>query len=172
MNFTYLIIGFLALLGLLFGVLKFWFWTQNHKELSELKRVVKELTDKKTPKLTKEDQIRFIDGKIDLTIIEDILGEKEISQFALEYFIDIQPDEYFEHLKKHNPPTTWTEDIYTKVKIKHESEKYEIIYYDHGKESLTKSFDEYDKLLKYLVYTRLTRIGFKYKKLINEEFFI
>lgn len=171
-NWTYIIIGLIALLGLLFGLLQIWFWTLKQKEIKETKRIVKELTDKNTPKLTKEEQLKFVDGNWDWTKIQNILGKKEIPLIVLDYFIDIQPDDYLEHLRKNSPPTSWKEDTYGEVEIRKEKGSYKIIYYDHGKEISSKTFDNYDSLLKYLVYERLTNIGHKYKKLLSKSYYV
>lgn len=171
MNWTYTIIGIFVLLGLLFGLLQFWFWTLNRKEINEAKRTVKELTDKNTPRLTKEEQFSFVDGKWDWTKIQSILGKKEIPLLVLDYFIEIQPDEYLDHLKKNNPPTSWQEDTYGEAEIKKLNDGYEIIYYDHGKEIATELFDSYEQLLRYLVYKRLTNIGHKYKKILKKSYY-
>ncbi len=171
MNWTYIILGIFAVLGLLFGLLQFWFWALRLKEFKEEAKLVKELTDNNTPKLTKEEQFSFVDGNWDWTKIQNILGEKEIPISVLDYFIDIEPNEYLEHLKKNNPPTSWQEDTYGEVEIKKLNNGYEIIYYDHGKEISTEYFDSYEQLLRYLVYKRLTNIGHKYRKQIKKSYY-
>jgi hypothetical protein len=167
MNLTYIILVIFALLGLLFGLLQFWFWTVKQKEIKEEKKLLKELTDNNSPKLTKEEQFSFVDGNCDWTKF----GEKEIPFSVLDYFIDIEPDDYLEHLKKNNPPTSWQEDTYGEVEIKKLHNGYQIIYYDHGKEISTEYFDSYEQLLRYLVYYRLTNIGNKYKKQIKKSYY-
>jgi len=167
---TYIIFG-IILLALLFGLLLLWLWISKQREIKESNNIFQELTVKKTPKLTKEEQFDFVDGNGDWTKIQKILGKNEIPLLVLDYFIDIEPDEYLNHLRKHNPPNYWQEDMYGNAEIKNENGKSYIIYYDHGKKTNKKVFENYDLLLKYLVYQRLTNIGFKYKKSLNKCYY-
>jgi hypothetical protein len=162
---------FLGIVLLLFGLLQVWFRIIKQKEINEAYRLVKELTDKNTPKLSKEEQYKIIDGNCNWEKIKSILNQKEIELSVLNYFIDIQPDEYLEYLKKHNPPSSWKEDTYGEVEIKKGNDSFDIIYYNHGKRISINSFKDYEKLLKFLVYERLTKIGYKYKKLLKKDYY-
>jgi hypothetical protein len=162
--------GIIILLLFLFGLLQLWFWVDRQPEIKEANRVMKELTENNTPKLSKEEQFNFIDIG-NWWKIKRILGEKYDLSHVLEYFIDIEPNEYFEHLKKNNPPSSWNEEPYGYAEIKKIKNRFIIIDYWLGKKTNSKSFDDYDKLLKYLVYKRLINIGRKYKKTIKRSYY-
>jgi hypothetical protein len=171
-SWLYITVEIIILLLFLFGLLQLWFWADKQKDIKEAKKVVKELTENNTPKLDKEEQFDLIDYEDSWRMRRKILGEKYNSMHVLEYFIDIQPDEYLEHLRKHNPPFSWSEGTYGEAEIKKtDNNHYQIIYYDHGKKSSTKIFQDYDKLLRFIVFQRLTNIGYKYKKLIKENYY-
>lgn len=166
-----MITGALILLLLLFGLLKFWFWVVTQNEIKEGKKIVEELIRKNTQKLTTEEQFQFIDGELGWKKIETILGKNEISMLVLDYFIDVKPDEYLKHLKENNPPNYWQAAMYENGEISKISDGYEINYYDHGKKSSTITFSDYDQVLRYLVFERLTNLAEKYRKSMDKSYY-
>ena len=96
---------------------------------------------------------------------------KEIPLHVLNYFIDIEPDEYLNHLLKNPPKQRWNEGMYEDAEININGNSFEICYFDHGKLILTKKFDSKEQLFRYLVYNRLTNIGYVYKKKLNKNYY-
>ncbi|QQR86516.1 MAG: hypothetical protein IPJ76_18345 [Flavobacteriales bacterium] len=132
---------------------------------------MEELKARNTEKLSKQEQFEWLDGQWNWERIQKIVGKKEIPLFVLDYFIEVTPDEYLEHLKKHNPPSSWTEDTYGEVQLKQSQAGYEIIYYSHGKQIGSETFDNYDQVLRYLVYGRLTNVSDKYKNQLKRSYY-
>ena len=163
-----LILGFVYLLK---GIYKFWAWRRHKMKSKKAELIINELTQRKIPKLTKDEQFDFLDGKSGWSKIQNILGLENIPLGALEYFIDIEPDEYLNHLKKNNPPSSWFSDIYSETVIKKIKNGYEIKYYYLGNETSYEIFDNYDQLLRYLVYKKLTSISYKYKMKLKKSYY-
>lgn len=171
MAWIYIIIGFILFPIVLYGALKLWFRTLAQKEIKRGKALVEELRQKGTPRLSKEEQFEFLDGNWDFTKIKDALQTNEIDLLLLDYFIDVEPDEYLEHLRKNNPPSTWKENTYGEVQIEKGVNKCKLHFYNHGKKMKTIAFDSYDTLLKYLVFDRLTNLSHKYKKKFSKKYY-
>jgi len=171
MNWTYIIIGLILTAILLFGALQLWFWTLKQKEIKRGQALVDRLASNGTPKLTKEEQFKFLDGNLDFRKIQETLKTKEVDLLVLDYFIDVAPEEYLEHLRMNNPPNSWLEDTYGEVSIDKHPDKCELHFYDHGNRIKTQTFADYDTLLKFLVFDRLTNTGHKYKKKMNKNYY-
>ena len=166
----YIIGGLFSTILVLFGLLQFWFWTLKRRERFKGQKLVKKLTRQQIPKLTKQEQFKILDGTADPKILQRTLNQNEVDLLVLEYFIDIEPDEYLEHLKK-NPPTYWQEDTYGNCKVVTIDGHSELQYFDRGRKTWTKKFENHEKLLKYLVHDRLTKMTFKYRKKINKNYY-
>jgi len=167
----YILIGVVLVPLLIFGLLKLWFYIIELNELKDAKYWVNKLKKNKTPKLTNEEQIEFLNGDIGWEKIKNILNMKEIPLHVLNYFIDIEPDLYLNHLLKNPPKQRWNEGMYEDAEIKTNGNSFQICYYDHGKLCSTKDFETKEKLLRFLVYDRLTNIGYLYKKKLKKNYY-
>lgn len=72
------------------------------------------------------------------------------------------------HLKR---GSLQSQDTYGEVQLNKSTTGYEIIYYSHGKRIGSKLFDSYDRVLRYLVYERLTNVSDKYKDQIKRSYY-
>ncbi len=168
MTILYIILGLIALL---FFSFKVWMWSIDNKEVRQANKIVEQLTSDNTPKLIKEQQLKFLDGTTGWEQIEGILGRKEIEVAVLDYFIDIEPDEYWEHLKINNPSKNILRDMYENILIKRIGNQWEIEFCDHGKKMSSLKFDTYDNMLRFFVFDRFYHIGPNQKKKINKEYY-
>ncbi|TRX61668.1 hypothetical protein [Carboxylicivirga sp. M1479] len=165
------IIGLLITAVLFLITIKIWFWIINRKEIIKERRIIANLTENGTDKLTKEQQFLILDGKNDLSMIKTILGKKEIDMNVLGYFIDIMPDDYLNHLRNNYPPDSWDRDMYEGCRVEKDGDFWNLIFYDHGNVIQTLSFDDYDNILKFIVYERLTNISYKYKRRMSKKYY-
>tara|TARA_R110001592_G_scaffold332332_1_gene615655 strand:+ start:320 stop:841 length:522 start_codon:yes stop_codon:yes gene_type:complete len=168
MTILYIILGIIVVLVIAF---KIWMWSIEVMEVKRTNKLVSELSRNKTPKLTKHQQLQFLSGELGWEILQNILDKKEIEVAVLNYFIDIEPDEYWEHLKQNHPPNNIQRDMYENMIVKNDNEYYELEFLDHGKKMSSLKFDNYDNMLKFLVFDTLTNSAPKRYKNLNKEYY-
>ncbi len=136
-----------------------------------MRKFVEELESKNTQKLSKDEQFRFLDGYLGFAKIKSILKSENVDLAALNYFIDIEPDQYLEHLKKFNPPNRIQEDIDSESIIAKSDSSYKLSYYLKGGKVSERTFESYEDLLKFIVSDRLSKIGYKYKAIFSSSLY-
>ncbi|MBX2978730.1 MAG: hypothetical protein KF905_05485 [Flavobacteriales bacterium] len=156
---------------ILYGSLQLWFQFLRRKEAAESMQLVEQLRSNNTDKLSKQEQFEWLDGSSNWERLRSITGRQELPLYVLDYFIEVTPDEYLEHLRTHNPPKSWMEDTYGEVQLTRSPTGHEITRYSHGKRIWSKSFTSYDQVLKYLVYERLMNVGGKYKYQLKKSYY-
>ena len=150
---------------------KIWMWSIELMEAKKTKRIVTELAKTKTTKLKKHQQLSFLNGNLGWEVLEKILGKKEIEVAVLNYFIDIEPDEYWEHLKQNHPPSNIQRGMYENIIINNGQEYCELEFKDHGKKISSLRFDNYDNMLKFLVFDTLTNLAPNRYKNLKKEYY-
>lgn len=168
MTVLYIILGIIIVLVVSF---KIWLWSNEQMEIKRTAKIVSELTKNNTSKLTKEQQFKFLSGNLGWEILEKTLGKKEIEFAVLNYFIDIEPDEYWEYLKQNHPPYDIQRDIYENILIKDKPDNCELEFLDRGNKISSLKFDNYNNMLKFLVFDTLTNYApNRYRKLKKEYY--
>jgi hypothetical protein len=167
---NYLIIILLCLVVIIIAF-KLWLWSGSITERKRGDKLVAKLISDGTKTISKAEQFKILDGK-GSTIIEEILNTEIIDMYVYDFFIDIEPDEYLEHLKLNNQEKFIGLDTYGEMEISHNNDIHMIKFYDHGNLIESMKFDDYEALLKFLVYFRLTNVSPKYKKIISKDYYL
>ena len=140
---------------------------KEHKDIFEAHRRIG------YPKLTTQQQFDILDRE-NVASVSSLTEFNFVPSGLLEYYINIEPDDYLEHVHslnlkeklKFNP-----NDIRDGFFISQEEQKFEYIFVDRNHIDFRKSFGSYDKLLRYIVYTRLKlHAPRKYRKLSKKYY--
>ncbi len=125
------------------------------------------------PTLTNEQQYKILD-KENLKDIESLTQYNFVPTGLLNHYINIDPDNYFLHLKSLDlqermrfDPDKLTDGFY----IRHYNENYEYIFVDKQQIEFKKSFNSYDQLLKYIVYDKLKIYAPNKYKYLNKKYY-
>jgi hypothetical protein len=155
-------------IGLFFLFSKILVIIDDRREYKEFKEIFEAHRKLGYPELTKDQQFDILDNG-NLSYVSDLTPHRNFPITLLEYYINIQPNDYLEHLH--------TMDLMRKIPfdpneirdgsfIRQIGDGLEYIYCERGSVSFRKSFGTYDQLLRYLVYSRLKIYApKKYRKL-------
>jgi hypothetical protein len=109
------------------------------------------------PKLTDDQQFDILDNE-NTKFISNLTQFKFVPAGLLNHYLNIDPDDYFLHLKSQDLQRKLgfdSENLTDGFYIRHDDENYEYIFVERQHIEFKKSFNSYDQLLKYLVYARL-----------------
>ncbi len=169
MGWWWILIVPVGLIVVGFGALQLLFLVHRWLDAKAERDLVAVLTRRQIPRLSNEEQFRFLDGHWDYTKMQRLLGGDTFDLTALSYFIDIEPEAYLEHLRANHPPRSWPEDTYEEVCIENENGIWRLCYFSHGRPISFVDFADYDELLRHLVKERLTSVSRKYKSRLKRS---
>ena len=113
------------------------------------------------PRLTHQEQFEILD-KEDLTPVSKLTKFDFVPTGLLNEYLDIEPNQYFEHLKTLNLIDTMrfdSKNLRDGFFINQTRNGYQYIFVDRQQIVFRKNFSSYDRLLKYLVYDRLSLLA-------------
>ena len=113
------------------------------------------------PRLTHRQQFEILD-KEDLTSVSKHTEFDFVPTGLLDEYLDIEPNQYLEHLKTLNLIDTMrfdSKNLRDGFFINQIRNGYQYIFVDRQQIVFRKNFSSYDRLLKYLVYDRLSLLA-------------
>ncbi|MDB4334941.1 hypothetical protein OAA06_01140 [bacterium] len=148
---------------------------KNIKYFKEHKEIFDAHKNLGYPKISNEDQFNILDNE-DLTSIKEITKYDFIPTGLLNYYITIEPDSYFEHLRgsgiiEQMDIDKLDDKLTDGFYIERKDDLYKYIFNDRRSRIIEKDFKTEYKLLKYLVYSRLRLYAPKYKRIIRRKYY-
>lgn len=167
------IVVVLILLGFIYvQILK---WIDNRKYYSKYREIFEAHQKLGYPELTKEEQFAILDNEDD-TPLKIITDYDFVPRGLYDHYINIEPDEYYEHLKK--------QDVLSKMNLDSAEDKLSdgfyiekrgryiwYIFNDRRQRVFEKKFNTEEQLLRYLVFEKLRLYAPKYKKTMKRKYY-
>jgi hypothetical protein len=125
------------------------------------------------PKLTNDQQFDILDNE-NTGYLSTLTKFEFVPTGLLDHYINIDPDNYYMHLKLQDLQTKMRFDPNNLIDgffINHSDMLYEYIFVERQHIEFKKSFDSYDKLLKYLVYDRLKLYAPEKYKYLDKKYY-
>jgi hypothetical protein len=125
------------------------------------------------PKLTNDQQFDIL-GNDNTSYLSTLTKFEFVPTGLLNHYIDIDPDIYFMHLKLQDVQTSMRFDANKLIDgffINHSDMLYEYIFVERQRVEIIKSFDSYDRLLKYIVYKRLKLYAPEKYKYLDKKYY-
>lgn len=173
-----MIIASAILVFLLFGwfaYVKFNLWKDRKHYFNEHKEIFEAHKRIGYPEIQKETQFQILDTE-DLAPIKQLTSFEFVPIKLLDHYITIEPDEYFEHLKKNNTLERMNLDhLEDKLSdgfyIEQSNGIFKYVFNDRRSRVFEKKFESEDSLLKYIVFKRLRMYAPKYKKSLKKNYY-
>ena len=169
MGWWWLLILPVGLIVVGFSALQLWFLVLRWLDAKAEHHLVADLTRRRIPKLSIEEQFKFLDGHWDFTKMKGLLGGDTFDLAALSYFIDVEPEVYLKHLRANHPPASWMTDAYEEVCVECEAGKWKLINLHRGQRYAAQEFASYDHLLRHLVKDRLMNVSRAHKSRLQRS---
>ncbi|NOU62291.1 hypothetical protein [Marinifilum caeruleilacunae] len=135
-------IGILLFIGYL--LLQMWFARVNTTERKQYLRRINELGLNGFT-LKKEEQFAVLDGEIKSV---EILNRYEIYEdIPIQFFFNIDKEDYVNHLEKHPPDNKWFDDLISYEIFEEKEDGYYNYSYVKGEKINTKFYVEFNELL-------------------------
>jgi len=125
------------------------------------------------PKLTDKQQFEILD-KEDTKSISVLTPYDFVPYGLVNYYIDIEPDKYLNHLKESDLLNSMRYDYQKSIDgfyINQNEKKFEYIFVERQEIGLKKTFLNYESLLKYIVYKRLKLYAPKKYKNLKKKYY-
>jgi hypothetical protein len=150
-------------------------WIDHRKYYSKYREIFEAHQKLGYPELTKEEQFAILDNEDD-TPLKRITDYDFVPGGLYDHYINIEPDEYYEHLKK--------QDVLSKMNLDSVKDKLSdgfyiekrgrdiwYIFNDRRQRVFEKKFNTDEQLLRYLVFEKLRLYAPKYKKTMKRKYY-
>lgn len=166
----------LIIISLLIGLIlayKLFFILDERKYKKQYKEIFKAHKNISYPKLTDIQQFEILDNEDTKSVIR-LTPYDFVPNGLLNYYINIEPDKYLNHLKENDLINRMRFDSQNPIDgfyINQNKNRFEYIFVERQEIGFKKTFLNYENLLKYIVYDRLKLYAPKKYKNLKKKYY-